>query len=423
MTKINNPFIEFNPFFNDLKQQLRRVVAHQIEAKLEQDIDEWLYRSSHKRRRRVGQRRTSARCCRCKSHQARDFLRNGHRKRQLLTSYGVVDFWLPRVVCSCGGSVQIPFSIIQPYQRLWDDVVEQISRWAQLGISLRQMQTEIGDHLGTQVGLRTLNEVVHCVKCPTAIELTSVPPIVMLDAIWVTLLQPTGEVKFDLSGRHRPGKTVQDVCVLVALGLYPQSGRWGILAWALAESENQSAWESLLLPLEQRGLHRQRGLELFIHDGAKGVIAALDFLHPHIPHQRCLFHKLRNLWHAISPPAGQSSAKRQQFKRELIQQVLPIFSAHTLQQAHMIRDQLVAQWQADQPQFVTTLLRDWHETVAFFRVLQRFPHWPRRCLRTTSLLERVNRMIRRLFRSAATYHSAVGLLAAVARVLLPFRLT
>lgn len=422
MTKINNPFIEFNTFLNSLKEQLQRVVVRRIEEQLEQDIDQWLHRRTHERRQGVGQRRTGAICCRCESQHARDFLRNGHRKRQLLTHYGVVDFWLPRVVCACGGSVRIPFSIVQPYQRLWDDLLEQIGRWAQLGISLRQMQTEIGEQLETQVGLRKLNEIVHQVKCPTAIELTSVPPVVMLDAIWVSLLQPTGAVKTDQSGRQRSQKTGDNVCILVALGLYPQSGRWGILDWSLAESENQSAWESLLLPLEQRGLHRHRGVELFIHDGAKGLIAALDYLHPHIPHQRCLFHKLRNLWQAITPTADLASTARQPFKQQLIRQVLPIFSADSLQHAQAIRDQLVTQWQAEQPVFVATLLRDWHETVAFFRVLQRFPHWPRRCLRTTSLLERVNRMIRRLFRSAGAYHSTDGLMAAVARVLLPFRL-
>ena len=299
--------------------------------------------------------------------------------------------------------------------------MEQVSRWAQLGVSLRQMQTEIGHQLETQVGLRKLNQLVHRVQCPTAIELTSVPPIVMLDAIWITLLQPTGAVKQDQSGRHAQVKwRLKFVCWwLWESTRKVVAGAFWIGLWPRAKI---SLLESLLLPLEQRGLHRQRGLELLIHDGAKGLVAALDYLHPHIPHQRCLFHKLRNLWQAITPPVDLTSTERRQFKQQLIQQVLPIFSAQTLQRTLVIRDQLVLQWQTEQPAFVATLLRDWHETVAFFRVLQRFPHWPRRFLRTTSLLERVNRMIRRLFRSAGAYHSTDGLLASVARVLLPFRL-
>lgn len=59
------------------------------------------------------------------------------------------------------------------------------------------MQTEIGEQFDTQVGLRTLNQAVHDVKQPTEIPLTSVPPIVMLDAIWLTLLSPTGERQTD----------------------------------------------------------------------------------------------------------------------------------------------------------------------------------------------------------------------------------
>jgi transposase-like protein len=86
------------------------------------------------------------------------------------------------------------------------------------------------------------------------------------------------------------------------------------------------------------------------------------------------------------------------------------------------RDSFVVQWHAQQPALVATLCRDWSETVAFFRVLARFPDWPRLFLRTTSLLERVNRLIRRLFRAAGAFHSPTGLLAAATRVLEPHRL-
>jgi hypothetical protein len=335
---------------------------------------------------------------------------------------GVLDIWLPRVICDCGGSVTIPFSILEPYQRLWDDVVGQIGRWANLGVSLRQMQNEIGETMGTQVGLRKLNEVVHQVRSPVETPLRSVPPIIMLDAIWVTLLEPTGATAPDRAGRQRATKAKENVCLLVALGLYPQSGRWRILSWTLAESESQAAWERLLVPLETRGLYRERGVELFIHDGGSGLIAALNWLHPFVPHQRCLFHKLRNLRSAIQTPPGLSRAEARAFKRDLLQQIQAIFAAMSPQAMARQRDAFVDQWHTQQPDVVATLCRDWSETVAFFRVLARFPDWPRVFLRTTSLLERVNRMIRRLFRAAGAFHSPLGLLAAATRVLEPYRL-
>jgi putative transposase len=419
--KINQSLQGFNSFFVDLKQKLCEIVKQEVEQQLEKDVSQCLYRSHHERRSGI-KRYSQAYCQSCGSQEARRFMRNGHRKRQIVTSYGVVTFWMPRVVCECGGSVKIPFSILQPYQQIWEDVLIQIDRWADLGLSLRQMQDEIGEQVGTQVGLGTLNKQVQNVETSPAIELTSVPPVIMLDAIWLTLLEDRGETQMDSLERHRSLKTGRKVCVLVALGLYPQTGRWGILGWELADAESQEAWEKLLLPLEARGLYRQRGLELFIHDGGSGLIAALNFLYPKIPHQRCAFHKLRNLWQALQPPEGLSRQEKRGFKADVIRKTAQIFDAVNLEHAQHIRDNIVQEYRDSQPNFVATLQRDWHETIAFYQVLRRFPHWRRTALRTTSLLERVNRMLRRLFRPAGAFHSITGLLAAVARVLHPKRL-
>lgn len=418
---IKDQLTGFNAFFTDLQAAFKRHVGEAIQTQLESEVTSWLYRDCYEKRETVN-RASQAECQRCGSQQARSFSRNGHRQRQLVTTLGGVTYGLPRVVCECGGSVSIPFSILSPYQRFWDDVLTQIARWAELGLSLRQMQGEIGDQLRTQVGLRKLNEVVQAVDQPAEIELSSVPPIVMLDAIWVTLLEDTDDVQQDRLGRQRVVKSRNKVGVLVALGLYPQTGRWGILGWHVADEESQEAWEALLLPLEQRGLYRERGVELFIHDGGSGLRAALDFIYPHIPHQRCLFHKLRNLWHSIQTPPGLSSNARRALKLEYLHPLLPILDASDVLAAQHLRDTLCLEWHALQPKLVETLQRDWHETIAFFQVLKRFPDWQRTALRTTSLLERVNRMLRRFFRLAGAFHSLSGLLACVARVFNPKRL-
>jgi len=419
--KINQNPVEIKCFLDDLYRHFNQLMCQSIEKQLESDVDKWLYRAPHKRRKGVC-RVSQAECQRCGSRKAQDFRRNGHRKRQVVTGVGVVDFWLPRVVCQCGGSVDIPFSILRPYQQIWSDIELQVDRWADLGLSLRQMQTELGHQSHTQIGLRSLNQIINQHKSVTTIKLSSVPPVVMLDAIWVTLLQPTGASQQDQLKRKRQVKARHKVCVLVALGLYPQSQRWGILAWHMADSESQEAWEALLLPLEERGLYRQQGLELLIHDGGKGLTASLNLLYPTIPHQRCSFHKLRNLWHSIQVPDGLSRDERQELKRDILQQAQTIFYAHDAREAEHIRQTLIQQFQHSQSQFVETLRRDWDDTIAFFRVLKQFPDWRRTALRTTSLLERVNRMLRRLFRPKGAFHSTYGLLACVNRVLSPKRL-
>jgi transposase-like protein len=312
--------------------------------------------------------------------------------------------------------------MLQPYQRLWDDVVTQIGRLASWGMSLRHMQDMIGEQAHTSVGLSTLNRIVQYRPAPVELTLTSVPPVVLLDAIWVTLLEDGTGLQTDACGRQRRHKHQVKVCVLVALGIYPQNGRWGILSWTLAAGETQAAWEALLVALDTRGLYRQRGLELLIHDGGRGLVAALKQVYPHIPHQRCLFHKLRNLRQAIVPPADLPRRERRAFKTALMHLISPIFEASDEHHARILTDDFADRFQTAQPRLVALLHQDWADNFAFLRVLAHFPDWQRRYLRTTSLLERVNRMIRRLFRSAGAFHSRSGLCAAVTRVLAPHRL-
>ena len=138
--------------------------------------------------------------------------------------------------------------------------------------------------------------------------------------------------------------------------------------------------------------------------------------------KRCSFHKLRNLWHSIQVPDDLSKQARIDYKQQLLQPIQAIFYAEDATEAIRLRDAFVCEWAQQHPELVATLQRDWQETIAFFRVLKHFPDWRRTALRTTSLLERVNRMLRRLFRQKGAFHSLSGLLATVARVLNPKRL-
>lgn len=108
------------------------------------------------------------------------------------------------------------------------------------------------------------------------------------------------------------------------------------------------------------------------------------------------------------------------FKRQRMQQLKAIFYAPTQMEARRRRDDFCRPWATPQSALLACLLRDWNHTVAFFRWHLQFPNWPLTRLRTTSLLERVNRCLRRLCRAAGAFHSETGLLACAARVLAPF---
>ena len=104
-------------FLTEIQKQLAEETCRMIEAQLEDEVTNWLYRDYHERKAKV-KRHSQAQCQGCGSVEACNFMRNGHRKRQLVSKLGVLDFWLPRVVCQCGGSVKVPFSILKPYQQI-----------------------------------------------------------------------------------------------------------------------------------------------------------------------------------------------------------------------------------------------------------------------------------------------------------------
>ena len=141
--------------------------------------------------------------------------------------------------------------------------------------------------------------------------------------------------------------------------------------------------------LEALGIRGDNGLELIIHDGGSGLCAALNIVHFGAAEQRCLFHKLRNLYNAIRVTDDSLSHKEQRRQRKAI-----------FRDFHHI-------WEAKQR---TTALRRLLRVVRRYRTTQ--PEAVR-CLRsdfrTTSRLERFNRSLRRRTRAAAAYHSDTAL--------------
>ena len=84
-------------------------------------------------------------------------------------------------------------SWLRPYQRIGEDVNEQVRRWGALRISLREMQGEMAQLHISPLSLRTLNTRLQQIATEPETEATvEAPPVVQLDAIWVTQLVPTG---------------------------------------------------------------------------------------------------------------------------------------------------------------------------------------------------------------------------------------
>lgn len=392
--------------------QIVRLVSGRLNELLVLAVTHLLGRLSHERRMGLSfGMEQSGGCRRCKSHQCRRFVRNGYRQRSLLTPVGWLEFWLPRVRCQCGGSVEMDFAgLVRPYQRISDLVDEQVRRWYRIGMSLRQMEQELSQSMIGPASLRTLLKRVH--QLTPQETMAAIPPILQVDALWVTQVLPNGRMTQDRKGRRRAAKSRRKRPVFIALGIWPDSGQTLVLDWMVGESEEAAEWLRFLTRLEEAGLRREQGLRLLIHDGGSGLCAALQTIHFGVPYQRCLFHKLRNIADAIELPIGLTRSQRTQQRKAILQPFRDIWQAKrwpTLLRRYL---QVVRDFRQTQPAAVAALRRDFRHTLAFFPLLA---HYPAHHLRTTSRLERLNRTLRTRLRLAAALHSDAGLYAMIAQ--------
>jgi transposase-like protein len=409
---------EFEALLLEAEATLRRTIEVRLTALLVAIVSHVLGRQYHHHRKKVSRRlRGEGRCSHCGSSASHRFTRNGFRERHLVTLWGAITIYLPRVRCVCGGSVRVNFGgLLRPYQRICDDVDAQIQRWGALTLSLREMRRELEHlHIGT-LSLRTLNQRLHnLVYLDPGRDAEDVPPILQVDAIWVTQLRPNGKVRRDRKGRKRAVKGRFKCPVFVAMGVWPDSGQSEILLWRLGSTEDDEDWATFLSMLEEQGIRGENGLRLIIHDGGSGLCSALRTVYFGADQQRCLFHKLRNIYQAIQTPENLSAKQGPRHRKAVFKDFHAIWQAQRYDTVLRRYLKVVRMYRHAQPKAVATLRRDFRSTVTYYLIEQQFPSWERRHLRTTSRLERFNQRLRRQARAASAYHSDRGVLAMVAQ--------
>ncbi len=409
----------FDAALQQAVENLRREISVRLNMLLVAVVNYVVGRASHVRRAEVPRYlKREGVCCRCGSRRSQRFSRNGFRRRQpLVTPWGEIALEVPRVRCECGGSVQIDFGgLLRPYQRISDEVDAQIHHLGHLALSLRQMRARLSQLYIGPLALRTLNQRLHLLQnLGLGRDATDVPPIVQIDAVWVTLLRPNGKVQRDSKGRMRAVKGRYKVPIMIAMGVWPDTDRREILFWRLGESESTEEWVTFLELLEAQGIRGEQGLRLIIHDGGSGLCAALQIVWFDAAQQRCLFHKLRNIAKALRLPEGLTREQRRRQRRKILKDFRRIWAARRYQTMLQRYLEVVRTYRDTQPEAVATLRRDFRATVAYYVLEEEFPDWERRHLRTTSRLERFNRTLRRRIRAANAYHSEAGLGAMMAQ--------
>jgi len=199
----------------------------------------------------------------------------------------------------------------------------------------------------------------------------------------------------------RNNGAVVSSAVLVAIGV-SETGTRQILGTSVAISEQEAHWRDFLKQLQARGLH---GVKLFVSDAHEGLKAARRAVFPSVPWQRCQFHLQQN---------AQSYVPKQELKKKVAADIRSIFNAPSEDEAKRLLSQLLKNYEKSAPRLV-----DWAEEniTEGFTVFQ-FPddHWRR--IRTSNVLERINKEIRQRTRVANIFPNDASCLRLVSAVLM-----
>ncbi len=274
------------------------------------------------------------------------------------------------------GTLRLPFlsALRQAGKQLGHTLA--IAFWLR-GASTRAVATEINAALGTKLHHSTVSQLT------TAIE----PQL----REWENRPLPAGIVYLFIDALYlpvrRPGFTSKQA-ILAALGI-DDNRRCHFLGFHLGDRESEDAWSAFIQNLLARGLVRDT-LRLVISDEHKGIEAAVSKCLA-VPHQLCVIHKMRNILHRVAAPD----------KPLFLKDFKAIFWAPNRDAARQALGRLEARWGKAYPKAVELTLNRFDDFTRFFQ--EPADSWT--VLRSTNLIERFNRELRRRLRAAGTMHS------------------
>jgi transposase-like protein len=198
----------------------------------------------------------------------------------------------------------------------------------------------------------------------------------------------------------RHGGSVVDCAVLIAVGVLP-NGKRTVLGVSVSLSEAEVHWREFLASLVERGLH---GVEMITSDAHEGLKAARKGVFPGVPWQRCQFHLQQNAV-AYVPKVDMRS--------EVAADLRGVFNAPDANEAKRLLKLAADKHRPKAPQLADWMERSVPEGLTVFTR----PAAHRRRLRTSNMLERLNKEIKRRTRVATLFPNEASLLRLVSAVL------
>jgi putative transposase len=173
--------------------------------------------------------------------------------------------------------------------------------------------------------------------------------------------------------------TVEKVPVLVAIGVTEQGHR-SVLGLQAGDKESASNWRQFFKDLKRRGLDGSR-IMLGIMDGLSGLESVFREEFPHAKIQRCQLHVARNVLAKVP----------KKLKKAIGDEIRSIFYASSRTNALGFFEQFKDRWEKELPSAVKCLQNSVQACLTYLN----FPEEEWICLRTTNVIERLNKEFKR----------------------------
>lgn len=288
--------------------------------------------------------------------------RNGTRERLLNTRIGTLTLTVPR-------HRNQPFHtmIFENYQRSEASLIATMVQMVIDGVSTRKVTNVVETLCGTSFSKSTVSAL--CKRLDEEITAFRTRPLDLEDAPFLMV----DATYFKARENHR----IVSKAFLVALAIRSEGTR-EIIGFDVFDAEDNYSWLTFFKDLKARGL---KNVHMVISDAHKSILQAVVKTYPEAAWQRCQVHFLRNILE--STPT--------KYKEGLRMELQNMFSAHTLEEAREICEGIIKDYGPVASKAMEILDKGFEDTMTVMQL----PEWMRTKLRTTNLIERLNREFKR----------------------------
>lgn len=288
--------------------------------------------------------------------------RNGTRERELTTRIGTITLQVPR-------HRNEPFHtmVFDNYSRSEASLIATMIQMVIAGVSTRKVSKVVETLCGKSYSKSMVSEL--CKKLDEDIRRFRQQSLDWLDAPFLMVDATYFKVRED----HR----IVSKAFMVALAI-KSDGHREVVSFNVYDTENDYCWKQFLADLRNRGL---RSIDLIISDAHRSIRKAIAEVYPDTAWQRCQVHFLRNIL-GETPP---------RYKEGLKMELREMFDAGDVRAARKKRDEIIADYEPVAEKAMRLLDEGFEDSMTVMTL----PKHTRIILRSTNILERLNRELKR----------------------------